>query len=271
MLSHLRNPVGETQPQVAVSVNWQDTSDPLGNQTLQFVAEYSDHRKITGCLWTPDPDAREGVLVTFLHGASGSRLQAPIPYLANNFAARGIASLAIDGPVHGLRKKLDGGRLALYAEMSKPRAFDRLFKDWELALKLTEDKLQFAVSRIVYFGLSMGTFFGIPYLANRQLGGHTTIAAVLGLMGPSGVVSPFRKRLLRDASNVHCSLHFLLQQDDEMFSREGCLELFEALASPAKTLRQNPGKHAAVPLDEFDCSFEFLMTQILENTHLDST
>lgn len=254
-----------------MNVNWQNTDDPLGNQALQFIAENTDHRKITGCLWTPEQDVREGVIVTFLHGASGSRLQAPIPYLANSFAARGIASLALDGPVHGLRKKLDGGRLALYAEMSKPRAFDHLFKDWELALKLTEDRLQYSVSAIAYFGVSMGTFFGVPYLANRQLKGETTIAAVLGLMGPSGVVSPFRKRLLRDASNVHCPLNFLLQQDDEMFSREGCLELFSALASSTKTLRQNPGKHAAVPLEEFDCSFEFLMNQILENTHLHTT
>lgn len=253
-----------------MTVNWQNTSDPLGNRTFQLVAEYTDHRKITGCLWTPDSDAREGVIVTFLHGASGSRLQAPIPYLANSFAARGIASLAIDGPVHGLRKKLDGGRLALYAEMSKPRAFDHLFRDWELALKLAENKLQFSVNTIAYFGLSMGTFFGIPYLANRQLNGDSTIAAVVGLMGPSGVVSPFRKRLLRDASNVHCPLNFLLQEGDEMFSPEGCLELFNALASPEKTLRQNPGKHAAVPLEEFDYSFEFLMKQILENTNLHS-
>ena len=254
-----------------MNVNWQNTEDPLGNRALQFVAEYTDHRKITGCLWAPEQDAREGVIVTFLHGASGSRLQAPIPYLANSFAASGIASLAIDGPVHGLRKKLDGGRLALYAEMSKPRAFDHLFKDWELALKLAEDKLQYSIRAVTYFGLSMGTFFGVPYLANRQLNEETTIAAVLGLMGPSGVVSPFRKRLLRDASSVHCSLRFLLQQDDEMFSREGCLELYDALASPTKTFRQNPGKHAAVPLFEFDRSFEFLMNQILEKTHLYGT
>ena len=254
-----------------MNVNWQNTSDPLGNRTLEFVADYTDHRKITGCLWIPEQDVRQGVIVTFLHGASGSRLQAPIPYLANGFAARGVASLAIDGPVHGLRKKLDGGRLALYAEMSKPKAFDHLFKDWKLAIKLVETKLEFSVRAIAYFGLSMGTFFGVPYLASRQLNGETTIAAVLGLMGPSGVVSPFRRRLLRDASSVHCSLHFLLQQDDEMFSREGCLELFDALASPAKTLRRNPGKHAEVPLEEFDCSFEFLTTQILENTHLYAT
>ena len=84
-------------------------------------------------------------------------------------------------------------------------------------------------------------------------------------MGPSGVVSPFRKRLLRDASSVQCPLNFLIQQDDEMFSRTGCLELFNALASPSKQIRENPGKHADVPLSEFDHSFEFITDQILEN------
>lgn len=254
-----------------MNIEWQNTTDPLGNLTLQFIAEYPKHRKVTGCLWTPEHDLRHGVLVTFLHGASGSRLQAPIPYLANLFATNGIASLAIDGPVHGLRKKLDGGRIALYAEMSKPRAFDHLFRDWELALELASSKLQFSVRATVYFGLSMGTFFGIPYLANRQLYGDTTVAAVLGLMGPTGVVSPFRKRLLRDAENIHCPLRFLIQQQDEMFSPEGCLELYNALASPTKQLRQNPGAHGAVPQTEFDSSFEFLTDQICENSSVLAT
>ena len=254
-----------------MNVNWQNAIDPLGNPTHQFIAEYVDHRKITGCIWIPEQETRQGVLVTFLHGASGSRLQAPIPYLANLFANKGIASLAIDGPVHGLRKKLDGGRIALYAEMSKPRAFDNLFQDWELALRLAETKLQFTVRDIAYFGLSMGTFFGIPYLANRHRRDESTIAAILGLMGPSGVVSPFRKRLIHDASNVQCPLLYLLQLDDEMFSRAGCLELFGALESPNKQLRENPGKHAAVPLAEFDYSFEFVSKLILENTIPDTT
>ena len=248
-----------------MKVTWQQTIDPLGNTTHQFVAESLDHRKVTGCLWIPEIDQHQGVLVAFLHGASGTRFQVPIPYLANMFATQGIASLALDGPVHGLRKKLDGARLALYAEMSKPRAFNNLFKDWEIALVLSEEKLQFSVQTLGYFGLSMGTFFGVPYLAQRHLCSKTTTAAVLGLMGPTGVVSPFRKRLIEDAANVHMPLLFFLQQEDEMFSRDGCLELFSALASPAKQLRENPGKHAAVPLSELDYSFEFLTQHLLPN------
>ena len=246
-----------------MNVAWQNTIDPLGNTSQQFVLDHSEHRKVSGCLWTPKHETRKGVLVSFLHGASGSRFQAPIPYLANLFARRGIASLAIDGPVHGLRKKLDGGRIALYAEMSKPRAFDNLFKDWELALNLAEAKLQFSIQEVAYFGLSMGTFFGIPYLANRCLRGESTTAAVLGLMGPSGVVSPFQKRLLHDATYVDCPLLFLLQQQDEMFTRKSCLELFNSLSSPSKLLRENPGKHADVPISEFDHAFEFIYHHLL--------
>ncbi|MXZ55145.1 MAG: hypothetical protein F4227_04175 [Gammaproteobacteria bacterium] len=248
-----------------MNAKWTRTNDPLGNTVHQFVAEYVDHRKVTGCLWIPKQETRLGVVVAFMHGASGDRLQAPIPYLSNLFANQGVASLAIDGPVHGLRKKLDGGRIALYAEMSKPKAFNHLFKDWELALELVETKLKFSIDTVSYFGLSMGSFFGIPYLANRHLTGKSTAVAVLGLMGPTGVVSPFRKRLLRDASNVHCPLNFLVQQEDEMFSRAGCLELFDALASSSKQIRENPGKHAAVPQSEFDYSFKFISDQLLED------
>lgn len=254
-----------------MKVNWQPTIDPLGNETHQFIAESGNHRNVSGCLWIPKTELKQCVLVAFLHGASGNRVQVPIPYLANSLASRGIASLAIDGPVHGLRKKLDGGRIALYAEMSKPKAFNNLFKDWELAISLSESKLQFEVQTLAYFGLSMGTFFGIPYLANRHLNGNTTAAAVLGLLGPTGVVAPFRKRLLQDANSVEFPLLFLLQQDDEMFNRDGCLELYNALSSPSKQLRENPGKHSDVPTAELDHSIDFLAkhihTTVCSNTH----
>ena len=252
-----------------MKVTWQRTTDPLGRSTYEFITEPPEHRKVTGCLWIPEGERRKGALVAFLHGASGTRIQAPIPYLAGVFATHGIASLAIDGPVHGLRKRLDGGRIALYAEMSKPRAFDQLFKDWEIAIELVEKKLEYSAQKLGYFGLSMGTFFGIPYLAQRHRCGESTAVAVLGLMGPTGVVSPFRKRLLRDAASVQLPLLFFLQQEDEMFNREGSLELFNELASSSKHLRENPGKHTEIPIEELDYAYKFMTELLLGKTASD--
>lgn len=252
-----------------MNVSWQRITDPLGITTYQFIAKPTNHRKVSGCLWTPENEKRKGTLVAFLHGASGSRFQAPIPYLSRKFSERGIASLAIDGPVHGLRKKLDGGRIALYAEMSKPKAFHQLFNDWKIALELAENKLQYPVQAMAYFGLSMGTFFGIPYLAHRHQERESTAVAVLGLLGPTGVVSPFRKRLLSDAANVQLPLLFFVQREDEMFSREGCLELFNGLASPTKILRENPGKHSAIPTEALDFSCEFVTEHLIGENNSD--
>jgi hypothetical protein len=40
---------------------------------------------------------------------------------------------------------------------------------------------------------------------------------------------------------------FLQQWDDELFSRDDCLALFDLLASEDKTLHANPGGHLGVP------------------------
>ena len=62
-------------------------------------------RAVPGVLWqaaTPRPGAP---VIAFGHGASGDRHQAPIPYLARRLVrAHGGAAIAIDGPVHGLRR-----------------------------------------------------------------------------------------------------------------------------------------------------------------------
>lgn len=246
-----------------MQVYWQRTIDPLGYSTHEFVAEPLGHRKVTGSIWIPEQNNHKGALVAFLHGASGTRFQAPIPYLAGKLATLGVASISIDGPVHGLRKKLDGGRIALYVEMSNRRAFCHLFKDWEIALQLAKLKLKHRVESLGYFGLSMGTFFGIPYLAERHRTNQITTVAVLGILAPTGVVSPFRSRLLRDAASVQLPLLFFVQEEDEMFKCTNCIELFNELASPTKQIRKNSGKHTDIPLEEIDFACKFMCEHLL--------
>ena len=49
-----------------------------------------------------------------------------------------------------------------------------------------------------------------------------------------------------------------MQPEDELFPRDGHLELFDALASDDKRMHADPGLHAQVPGEEIDFSFEFL-------------
>ena len=85
--------------------------------------------------------------------------------------------------------------------------------------------------------------------------------AVLGLMGVQQNF-PHSETLLKAAAEIKCPVLFLMQLEDELFNREGCLKVFDAFASTDKRLHANPGLHPEVPNEEIDCTFEFLLSHI---------
>ena len=64
--------------------------------------------------------------------------------------------------------------------------------------------------------------------------------------------------LIRLAPQVSCPVRFLVQWDDEIVPRDGCIELFGALGTKKKTMHVNPGLHSAVPQFEVKASVEYL-------------
>ena len=64
--------------------------------------------------------------------------------------------------------------------------------------------------------------------------------------------------MLADAAAIHCPVLFLMQLEDELFPRDGYLELFDALGSDDKRIHANPGLHPEVPGEEIDFAFGFL-------------
>jgi alpha-beta hydrolase superfamily lysophospholipase len=92
---------------------------------------------------------------------------------------------------------------------------------------------------LLWYGLSMGTAYGLPLLASEQRIGR----AVLGMWGTSFVQSA---RLVADARSVRCPVLFQQKWDDELFTREGQLALFDALGTRDKRLHAYPGGHVPV-------------------------
>jgi len=216
-------------------------------------------RPVTGALWLPSTVSAATPVVFCGHGASGDRYQAPIPHLARRFVDEcGFAVLAIDGPVHGLRQQGVGGRQAFGAEMRKPEFIDRMVADWLLAWRRVCAERGLGGGPLGYFGLSMGTMFGIPLLASEL----RFTASVIGLCGASGAAAGISKRLLGDARAIVHPLLFLMQLEDELFDRPGYLELFDALAASDKRLHANPGLHPEVPAEEIDFAFDFLAARL---------
>jgi len=223
----------------------------------------AERRSVTGALWLPEQADSTTPLVLCGHGASGDRYQIPIPHLAKRFLReRGIATLAIDGPVHGLRQVGPGGREALRNEMQRANFIDDMVQDWLVAIGAVQQDLEIGLGPLGYFGLSMGTIFGIPLLAAAKQAGLNFRVSTLGLAGVTGAVSFIGDRLRADAAQVDHPVFYLMQLEDELFDREGYLALFDSLASADKRLHANPGLHPEIPTEEVAFTFNFLADRL---------
>ncbi len=129
-----------------------------------------------------------------------------------------------------------------------------MVRDWRIAYETITVEYKFKPNRLGYFGLSMGTMFGIPLLASNL----NFDTAVIGLCGSSGAASLIRERLLEDAAKIAHPVFFIMQLEDELFDREGYLALFDAIKTKDKRLHANPGLHPEVPAEEIDFSIDFL-------------
>lgn len=216
-------------------------------------------RSITGVLWQ-GPGSKPGApLILFGHGASGSRHQRPIPYMAEILVReRGVFALAIDGPVHGRRQTGEGGRKAFWPEWKRPGSTEDMVADWKLTLDSIQAEPDVGAGPVGYWGLSMGTIYGAPTVAAEP----RIKAAVLGLMGISGP-DHYRPLVEAGAKAIQCPVLFIMQMEDELFTRAEQLALFDALGTNDKRLHANPGLHPDVPVEELRQSRDFLIARLM--------
>ena len=215
-------------------------------------------RPVTGVLWQADNAKPDAPLIMFGHGASGSRHQRPIPFLAEQMVReRGVFALAIDGPVHGRRQTGEGGRKSFWPEWQRPGSAEDMIADWQLALDSVQALSEVGTGPVGYWGLSMGTIYGAPTVAAEP----RIKAAVLGLMGVSGP-SHYRPLVEAAAKAIQCPVFFIMQLEDELFTRAEQLALFDAFGTDDKRLHANPGLHPDVPVEELHHSREFLMAHL---------
>ena len=212
-------------------------------------------RTVPGVIWTPEHADAPTPLVLIGHGGTGHKRETHLISLARRFVRHnGIAAATIDGPAHGDRRP-EGADDESLAERRRryigERVTDEMVEDWKATLDALHKLPEIGIGRVGYWGLSMGTMFGLPLVAVEP----RIEVAVLGLMGTAiGTGS----RLRADAAEVSCPVLFLQQWDDQLIPRESASELFGALATPDKCLHANPGLHSAVPPDEFAYTQTFL-------------
>lgn len=174
-------------------------------------------RPVPAALWLPDgPPPQKITLIG--HGGYGHQHEAGMLRIVELLLRdHHSAVLLIDGPVHGQRRA-DGG---LDPEVVKrdwreywhaDPHIGEMVEDWQAALNWAL-AASGAAEVYYYYGLSMGTVYGLPLIAADS----RIRAAVLGMWGTSNISGP---RLLQDADAVGVPVVFYTCLQDAIASEE---------------------------------------------------
>jgi len=227
----------------------------------RFVVE---HRgvPVPAALWTPE--GRPAAIVQACHGGSGHKESRAILAIAARLLPLGIAVLAIDGPVQG-RRRADGNLDPAVARQSFREAWragvgrTSMAEEMSAALDQVLATRQWSDLPVGYVGVSMGTAYGIPYLAADR----RVKAAVIGLWSTTYAAS---EHLAGFARKMDCAVWFTQQWNDEFFDREGTAALFDAIGSPDKRLVAYPGPHVELEGERLTDAIHFIRGRLLEES-----
>lgn len=202
---------------------------------------------VPGLLWTPEGAKGTRPLVLVGHGGSLSKVVGRIRGV-RYAKALGYATAAIDAPEHGDRKlaKPDAGpgwrqgpnAMWNWMEVTAPQAT----REWRATLSALQALPEVGAGPVGYWGVSMGSGFGIPFVADEP----RVKAAVFGLAhaypGSTGFMAAVRR--------IAIPVEFVIQSDDTIATRPEALAVYEAFASTEKALHLNPGPHVGIPPHE---------------------
>ncbi|MFE9699594.1 dienelactone hydrolase family protein [Streptomyces sp. NPDC006270] len=217
--------------------------------------------EIPGALWTPEDAVGTRPLVLMGHGGGQHKKAPGILARARRFVtACGFAVVAVDVPAHGDRPKVEeydrrvtenraraeaGEEMAPLIAEFQALVARRTVPEWRAVLDAVQRLPYVGAGPVGYWGVSLGCGLGVPFVAAEP----RVRAAVLGLGGAPATAGA--------AARITVPVEFLVQWDDERVPRDQSLALFDALASPEKTLHANPGKHGEIPAFELESTLRF--------------
>jgi dienelactone hydrolase len=214
---------------------------------------------IPGVFWRPETVRNSTPLVLLGHGGSGHKRNERMTMLGRLFSGTyGWSAASIDGPAHGDRGPVTNSNGPAYRELwQRENPVQAMVDDWKAILDVLTALDHVDPERVGYWGVSMGTMFGLPFVASEQ----RIQVAVLGKAGMTGS-SPTRSGIAphfeRFAPLLTQPVLFSIQWDDERFDRDGQLDLFDRLGSTDKRLHAYPGEHSDNGPEAFETQAAFL-------------
>lgn len=214
---------------------------------------------IPGVLWRPANASDATPLVLMGHGGSGHKRNERMVQLGRLFSGTyGWCAASIDGPAHGDRGPVTQSTDPAYRELwQRDNPVGGMIDDWTAVLDALSGLDCVASTRIGYWGVSMGTMFGLPFVASETRIGVAVLGKA-GLIGASVVRSGIAPTFEKYAPLLTQPVLFAIQWDDERFERDGQLDLYDRLGSANKRLHAYPGVHVDNGPEAFDSQAEFL-------------
>jgi dienelactone hydrolase len=217
--------------------------------------------RVPGLLWSPDGARGARPLVLIGHGGTQNKRTPNVLSLARRLVRHyGYAAAAIDAPGHGERLPPEDAerqrelRTALQRGQGRPVSSDRMRQmtdraaqasaEWRAVLDALLLLPNIEGGPVGYWGLSMGTAFGVPFVASEP----RVQAAVFGLFGLRAGADAFEQA----AKSLEIPILFIFQLDDELMTPEAGLALFKTFGGKQKTMHVNPGPHVGTPAFERD-------------------
>lgn len=212
------------------------------------------------------------------HGGSGHKgLERHHRVATRLVREHGVAALAIDGPFHGERSISGDGVLGYQQRviaLGPHTLHRRMVEDWLCALSVLVDGQGLDGQglggqvvdgdRVGFLGMSMGSRYGLTVCA--ELGSRLAVAVIgkFGLTSTDEAMTAMAATDLLRSSAAAITAPVLqhVQWGDEVFTREGQLELFDLFPSADKVLRARPGPHQQDREDDEDAWIDHLVARL---------
>jgi len=242
-----------------MKTEWNDEGVQTGNTIERAFTVTRSDTAIPGILWQSSKNEDRAPLVLMGHGGSGHKRNERMVMLGRMFSeVYGWNAAAIDGPTHGDRGPVTNAADPEYAAMWQGTdPVGEMITDWKAVLDALMALDRVAPEQIGYWGVSMGTMFGLPFIASDPRI-RVAVLGKAGMTGSSVARSNIAPHFKHYAPQVKQPVLFTMQWDDERFERSGQLELYDRLGSADKRLHAYPGVHVDNGPEAFEFQAAFL-------------